>query len=88
MKVKIMKLSENEVQEKGIKKWPVWEKEISRFNWEYDSEEHCQILEGQVIVETDEGNVELKAGDYVIFEAGLKCVWDIKKNIKKHYNFY
>ncbi|MDH5793723.1 MAG: cupin domain-containing protein [Candidatus Bathyarchaeota archaeon] len=27
------------------------------------------------------------AGDYVIFPKGLKCTWEIKKRIKKHYKF-
>ena len=87
MKIKVQKLTEAEKDAKGISSWPIWEKEISRFDWFYDSTEHCQILEGRVIVETDEGNVEIKAGDFVTFPKGLKCVWDIKEDIRKHYNF-
>ena len=87
MKIKVQKLTEAEKDAKGISSWPIWEKEISRFDWFYDSTEHCQILEGRVIVETDEGNIEIKAGDFVTFPKGLKCVWDIKEDIRKHYNF-
>jgi len=34
-----------------------------------------------------EGNIEFNAGDYVVFPKGLKCKWEIKKKIRKHYNF-
>lgn len=87
MKIIVKQLSDKEKKSEGIYNWPIWEKEVSRFDWYYDSTEHCQILEGKVIVETDEEKVEIKAGDFVTFPKGLKCVWDIKDDIKKHYNF-
>ena len=86
-KIIIEKLSNEEIEKQGIKNWPIWEKEVSRFDWYYDTEEVCLILEGEVTVETDEGNYTVKAGDFVSFKPRLKCVWDITKNIKKHYNF-
>lgn len=76
-----------EVKSRGILDWPVWEKEISRFEWKYDSDEQCLILDGEAIIETDEGDYHIKAGDFVTFQKGLKCIWDIKKDIRKHYNF-
>lgn len=85
--VKIEKLSQKQIEEKGIKSWGIWEKEISKFDWYYDSTEQCLILEGEVIVETSEGNFEIKAGDFVTFQKGLSCVWDIKKDIKKYFYF-
>ena len=87
MEMEIKKMSYEEAQKQGITNWPVWTKEISRFDWEYDMEEHCYILEGKVIIETENGNHEVVAGDYVIFPKVLKCVWDIKEGIRKHYNF-
>jgi uncharacterized protein len=86
-KVTIKKLSQAELIAAGVFQWPIWEKEASRFDWFYEQEEHCYILEGQVTVETDEGSFEIQAGDYVIFARGLKCVWDIKSDIRKHYIF-
>lgn len=86
-KVKIIQLNKEEIEKRGINNWPIWTKEISRFDWYYDSTEHCQILEGDVTVHTDEGDFSFKAGDFVTFEKGLKCVWDIKKAVKKHYDF-
>jgi uncharacterized protein len=86
-KILIEKLSDSEVKEKGIRNWPVWEKEISRFNWQYDDTEECLIIEGEVVVETGENNYHIKAGDFVTFQQGLKCVWDIKKPIRKYFKF-
>ena len=86
-KVRIEKLSEKDNAEMGIGSWPIWEKEVSRFDWYYDSDEECLILEGEVIVETDEGTFTIKQGDFVTFSKGLRCIWDIKKPIKKHYRF-
>lgn len=86
-KVTIEKPDDIQVNDRGIKSWPIWTKEVSRFDWFYDSTEECLILEGEVTVETDEGNFTIKEGDFVTFEKGLRCVWDIKRDIRKHYNF-
>lgn len=80
--------SQEKLQEMDVFSWPIWKKEVSRFNWFYDEKETCYLLEGRVIVEPEEGDpVEFGAGDLVIFPKGLKCTWDIKENVKKHYNF-
>ena len=86
-KVIIQKLSVSEIQQRKIKSWSIWNKEVSKFDWYYDSDEECLILEGEVDVQTDEGIYTLKAGDFVTFKKGLKCIWNIKKQISKHYNF-
>ena len=85
MNVKVKKPSKKEQQE--AESWPVWEKEESRFPWEYGVQETCLILEGKAVIETSEGNVEFGAGNYVVFPKGLKCTWEIKKKIRKHYTF-
>ena len=88
MKIKIEKLTNEQIEQRGIKSWPIWEKEVSRFDWYYDSTEECLLLEGKVIVETDDGEkVEFGKGDFVTFPKGLSCVWDIKEGVRKHYNF-
>ena len=86
-KVIIRRLTEQKLKDKGVFNWPVWEKEISKFDWFYDSDEECYIIKGEVTVETNEGKFILKPGDFVTFKKGLECVWDIKSAIKKHYNF-
>ncbi|PKO97761.1 MAG: cupin [Bacteroidetes bacterium HGW-Bacteroidetes-9] len=85
--VEVRKIAEAEINEKGIRNWPIWEKEISRFPYTYEEEEWCYFLEGEVIVETETGNFEIGPGDLVVFKTGLNCVWDIKKPVRKHYNF-
>ncbi len=87
MKIQILKPTENELKRNHVLEWPVWEKEVSRFPWAYEGEEHCYITEGEITVETEQEVVHIVPGDFVIFPAGLKCVWDIRKNVKKHYHF-
>jgi uncharacterized protein len=86
-KVIIQKLSSQEIEERQIRKWPVWEKEVSRFEHEYEGDEECYFLEGEVVIESAEGNYTLIPGDFVIFKDGLKCTWDVQRPVKKHYNF-
>jgi len=58
------------------------------FDWYYDDTEECYLLEGKVIVETEDGEkAEFGKGDYVTFPKRLSCVWDIKEPVKKHYTF-
>ena len=85
MKPKVKKPSKKEQEE--AQSWPVWEKEESTFPWEYTVQEVCLILDGNAVVQTEEGNVEFGAGDYVVFPKGQKCTWEIKKKIRKHYTF-
>lgn len=85
MKPTIRKPTEKEKAE--CARWPIWEKEISEFPYEYDEKETCLILDGEVTITTEEGNFNFKAGDYVIFPQGLKCTWKITKDVRKHYKF-
>lgn len=84
----MQKLRPEELKKIGVSEWPIWEKEVSRFHWSYDSIEQCYFLEGEVTVETEDGEtVSFGKGDFVTFPKGLSCTWDIKKPVKKHYNF-
>ncbi len=88
MKIEIKKLTDKDLEAKDISSWPIWEKEISRFDWYYDSTEECYLIEGKVAVETKDGKkVEFGKGDFVTFTKGLSCIWDIKMPVKKHFNF-
>lgn len=86
-KVIVENLSESDIKKRGIRDWPIWEKEVSRFDWKYSGDEECLILEGEFDVETSEGTFHLKPGDFITFKDGLACTWDIRKQVKKHYNF-
>ena len=85
MKAKVRKPTKEESKEADC--WPIWEKEESEFPWEYFEQETCLILEGKAVVKTPDGTIEFGAGDYILFPEGLKCTWQIKKKIKKHYKF-
>ena len=87
MKIKIENLPKEKIIEKGITTWPIWSCEVSEFDWEYDAEESCLLLEGDVEVKTEFETVHFSAGDYVIFPKGLKCRWKVTKPVRKHYSF-
>jgi uncharacterized cupin superfamily protein len=67
--------------------WPIWTKEISRFDWYYDTREMCLILEGKIIVHTDSGIIEINKDDFVTFPQGLACFWEVIEPVRKHYHF-
>lgn len=80
-------LTDNQIEELGIRQWPIWEKEISRFSYVYEEEELCYFLDGIVVIETEQGATTIKKSDYVTFPKGFSCIWDIKKPVRKHYLF-
>lgn len=79
---------EEKLAELGVRDWPVWEKEVTEFPWEYDEQETCYLLEGEVEV-TPEGGapVAFGAGDLVTFPKGMRCRWKISQAVRKHYRF-
>ena len=87
-KIIIEKPEESKLNELNVSAWPIWEKEVSRFPWTYDEKETCYILEGEVVVYPEDGDpVEFGPGDLVVFPEGLNCTWEIKKPVRKHYQF-
>jgi hypothetical protein len=84
MKPIIKKPSKQE--KKKAETWPIWEKKVSEFPWEYDVQEICLILEGDVMVTNEAGEeYHFGEGDYVIFPEGMKCTWKINQDVRKHY---
>ncbi|HIK30053.1 MAG TPA: cupin domain-containing protein [Oscillatoriales cyanobacterium M59_W2019_021] len=80
--------SPERLDELGISSWPIWTKEVSEFPWTYDMAETCYFLEGDVVVTPEGGQpVEMGKGDLVTFPAGMSCTWQIRRYVKKHYNF-
>ena len=80
--------AQKDLEALGVKKWPIWEKEVSEFAWSYDEPETCLFLEGDVTVTPDGGTpVAIKKGDLVTFPQGMSCTWKVKKPVKKHYKF-
>ncbi|MBF0594134.1 MAG: cupin domain-containing protein [Candidatus Omnitrophica bacterium] len=87
LKVLVEKLPEQKIKELGIKSWPIWTKEISTFDWQYDEKEVCLFLDGDVTVKTPFETVTFGKGDLVTFPQGLSCTWQVKKPVRKHYKF-
>jgi len=86
MKPEIRKPTDQERREAST--WPTWTKEVSEFPWEYDEKETCLILEGDVTVVNETGETfRFGAGDWVVFPKGMKCTWQVTKNVRKHYHF-
>ena len=85
--VVIERLSEEELKQRDVFGWPIWEKEVSSFPWIYDSTEECLIINGEVEIITQDKIYKLNPGDFVTFNEGLVCTWNILSNVKKHYNF-
>ena len=87
-KITVKYLSEKEILEKEVRGWPTWSCEVSEFPWEYIERESCYILEGQVDITTEDGEiVSIGPGDFVIFPRGLKCEWKVRQSVLKHFSF-
>jgi uncharacterized cupin superfamily protein len=72
----------------NVASWPIWSCDVSEFPWTYDSSETCYLLEGEVIVTPDDAApVTIKAGDLVVFPAGMSCRWNVIAPVRKHYRF-
>ena len=80
---------EKRIEELGVKKWDVWSKEKSTFQWEYDAMETCYITKGRARVTSinTKESVEFSAGDLVMFPMNLVCTWEILEDLTKHYTF-
>ena len=89
MKITVEKPDSAKLEALGVKQWPTWSKEVSTFPWDYSSQEVAYILEGEVTVTPKNGGdpVSFGAGDLVTFPAGFSCVWEVKKTLRKHYQF-
>lgn len=80
--------TQERLNELGILDCPTWEKEVSTFDWFYDSEEVCYLVQGQVSVTYGNNeSVTINKGGLVIFAKGLSCQWQVIEPIKKHYLF-
>lgn len=71
----------------GVSKWPTWEKEVSTFPWHFLEQEIAWILQGECVI-TPEGGapVTFGKGDLVTFPAGMKCSWEVRQPLHKHYH--
>lgn len=88
-KIEMHKATEAEIEKLGCRSWPVWTCGVSTFEWEYDQQETCLILQGQVTVTSRDGaqSASFGPGDLVIFPKGLECTWKVAAPVRKHYKF-
>lgn len=86
-KIRIEKPEQEKLDSLGVNKWSPWESDVCTFDWEYDTDEVCYILEGKVKVKTPEEELEINKGDLVTFPKGLKCTWNVLQKIRKVYTF-
>ena len=78
--------SASKITQYGIKSWPIWECEPSKFQQHYDDKEICLVIEGEATIRGKEGEIYLfKDGDLVEFPACLYFESELRKSIKKHY---
>lgn len=79
---------QEKLQALGVSGWPTWSKEISVFPWAYSEREVAYVLEGEVTVTPEGGEpISFGPGDLVTFPAGMACIWEVKKPLRKHYFF-
>jgi len=80
MEILVRKPTEKEAAE--MKSNLVWTCEVSEFDWYYDKEEICLIIEGEVTIKYGSKSVSFAEGDYVVFPKGLLCVWNVKSRVR------
>jgi uncharacterized protein len=85
--IEVQQISDEEATSRGLRNWPIWEKEISSFEWTYDEDEECYFLEGEVVVRIGDKEYQLKKGDFVRFKKGLTCHWTVKQPVRKHLKY-
>jgi uncharacterized cupin superfamily protein len=87
MRIRIEQNNKEKLAQQGVFGWPIWTCEPSKFDWHYDQEESCYILEGEITVKTKYEEVTIGPGDYVTFPRGLDCTWTVTKPVRKHFTF-
>ncbi len=87
MKIAVKKPSEEELNSLQVTTWSTWGCEPSTFDWHYDEQETCYLLNGRVTIKTDSEEISIEKGDLVTFPKGLSCVWKVHEAVKKHYKF-
>ncbi|MCK9194166.1 MAG: cupin domain-containing protein [Nevskia sp.] len=81
-------LSAERLKELGVSGWETWDCPVSEFRLDFDETEKAYVLAGEIVVTPDGGKaVTVVPGDYAQFPAGLKSMWRVTKQLKKHYSY-
>ncbi len=62
----------------------VWQCSEGKFHWYYDFDETILILEGSIVIESDEmPPTSYGAGDVVFFKKGAHARWHVEREVRK-----
>ena len=65
--IRVTEPTREQLDEMGVENWPIWECDVSKFDWHYDDQETCYILAGEVTVTAMDETVAFGPGDMVVF---------------------
>lgn len=64
----------------------VWSCERGRWRVAFTESEFCQLLEGVIVVTSEDGSVRrYEAGDAFVTPAGFTGIWEVVEPARKHY---
>lgn len=64
----------------------LWRCEPMTFEYEFPGDEIFQVLQGSLLIKISDGDsVNLKEGDIVSFDKGMKSIWTIQSSSKKFF---
>ena len=62
----------------------VWQCSEGRFNWFYDYDETILILEGSIVLESDDmPPTRYGPGDVIFFKDGARARWHVESRVRK-----
>tara|TARA_B100000575_G_scaffold91014_1_gene72330 strand:- start:80 stop:424 length:345 start_codon:yes stop_codon:yes gene_type:complete len=63
----------------------LWRCEPMTFEYEFPGDEYIYVLSGELHIQTKDGDYDLKQGDIVMFNKGVKSTWTVKSSFKKFF---
>lgn len=63
----------------------LWRCEPMTFEYEFPGDEYIHVLSGELHIQTKDGDYDLKQGDIVMFNKGVKSSWTVKSSFKKFF---
>ena len=63
----------------------LWRCEPMTFEYEFPGDEYIHVLSGELHIQTKDADYDLKQGDIVMFNKGVKSTWTVKSSFKKFF---
>lgn len=73
-----------EAEKAYMKRFDYWESPVTEFDYRYDHDETFLLIEGQAVIEYEEGSVSFGAGDILYCPEGLECRWKVLLPVRKY----